>query len=538
MKEAFARLDVGIRQQIEAANTPGAAVALTDRERLLHVASYGWADVAARQPVAPETLFEIGSITKSFTALALLQLYEAGQVDLHAPVTRYLPWFQVSTRYEPITLHHLLSHTAAIIRGTDFSTEARYEVWALRGTEAAAPPGSTFHYSNVGYKALGLVLEESLGLSYGEIIRKRILGPLDMAATQPVITHETRQQLAVGYESLYDDRPAHRSQPLAPATWFETGTADGSIAATAADMASYVRMLLNGGRGSHGRIVSEESFKLMTEPVIALPEDEEEAGGSYGYGLDIGREDDHTIIGHTGGMIGYYSAMSADLDDGLGVVVLINGPGEPGHMARFALKLLRAAYRGGDLPALPPTPDPTRVENAADYAGTYRMEGRTFTVAAEGEQLVMDDGGERVVLERRGEDRFYAPHPDFSLFPLCFGREKGQVVEACHGPDVYVAGRGAGLAAFDVPGEWLAYPGHYRSHNPWLTNFRVVLRKDRLLLIEPWGDQEVLVPLGAGLFRVGEDERSPERLRLDTILGGRAIRANLSGCDYFRTFTP
>jgi len=303
-------------------------------------------------------------------------------------------------------------------------------------------------------------------------------------------------------------------------------------------MATYVRMLINGGRGPQGRIVSEESFKLMTRPIIALPEGEEEPGGFYGYGLDIGQEDGHAIIGHSGGMVGYYSAMRADLDDGLGVVVLINGPGDPVEMARFALKLLRAAYRGGDLPALPSIPDPTHVENAADYAGIYRAEGRALTVAAEGERVVIDCGGERAALERRGEDRFYAPHPDLTHFLLRFGREEGQVVELCHGPDRYVTDRCAGLPAVDPPVEWLAYPGHYRSHNPWYTNFRVVLRQGKLLLIEPWGGEEALVPLEGGLFRIGEDERSPERLFFDVFVDGRVIRANLSGCDYFRTFTP
>ncbi|MBN1138626.1 MAG: beta-lactamase family protein [Anaerolineae bacterium] len=538
MRDAFTRLDLYMQQQMQAANTPGAAIALTDREKLLHIATCGLADVAARRPVAPETLFEIGSITKSFTAIALLQLYEASQVDLHAPVTRYLPWFRVSTRYEPITLHHLLSHTAGIINGTEFSTEARYEVWALRDTEAAAAPGSRFYYSNVGYKALGVILEELLGLSYGEILRERILHPLQMAATHPVITHETRKKVAVGYEPFYDDRPPNRNLPLVPATWFETGTADGSIAATAADMATYLRMLLNGGQGSHGRILSEEGFQLLTRPVIALPEGDEERGGFYGYGLTIGEEDGHTIVGHGGGMVGYYSVLRADLDDGLGVVVLINGPGEPDQVARFALKLLRAAYRGGDLPALPPIPDPTRVENAADYTGIYQGEGRTLAIVAEGEWVVMETGGERVVLERRGEDRFYAPHPELALFLLRFGREKGRVAEVFHGPNRYVAEHCTDLAAAGAPEGWLAYPGHYRSHNPWYTNFRVVLRKGKLLLIEPEGDEEALAPLGGGLFRVGEDEHSPERLCFSTVLDGRALRANLSGCDYFRTFTP
>ncbi|MFQ5886160.1 MAG: hypothetical protein ACE5II_02875, partial [Anaerolineae bacterium] len=252
----------------------------------------------------------------------------------------------------------------------------------------------------------------------------------------------------------------------------------------------------------------------------------------------------------------------ADMDDGLGVVVLMNGPGGQSdeEIANLALKLLRAALRDQELPPVPPV-DPTKVENAAEYAGTYRAlpacpersrgkhrrraSAGALTLVAEGERLILRYGDERVVLERRGPDRFYVDHSDFALFLLGFGREKGeeereekgQVVEVFHGPDWYINDRYAGPTTFDYPREWDAYPGHYRSHNPWFSNFRVVLRKGALALVDPSGREEPLVPLGSGVFRVGEDDRSPERIRFDTILNGQAVHANLSGGDYYRTFT-
>jgi CubicO group peptidase (beta-lactamase class C family) len=536
--QASSRLSAFVEQQVRAANTPGVSIALTDREGLLHLSTHGFADVAAQAPVTPDSLFEIGSISKSLTAMALLQLCDQGRLDLHAPVTEYLPWFHVPSDYDPITLHNLLSHTAGIIMGTDFSTEAHYEVWALRHTRVTAPPGTYFHYSNVGYKALGLILEEVLGQSYGRIIRERILDPLGMDATEPVITHDTRKRLAVGYVSFYDDRPAHASHSLVPATWLETATADGSIAATVTDMATYVRMLLNHGQGSRERILSEQSFRLMTQRVIKVPEGDEDYGSSYGYGLNISEDEGHTIIGHGGGMVGFYASILADLDDGLGVVVLTNGPGEPSVIARFALKLLGTTRHDRELPPLPSASEPTHIDKPADFAGSYTAETRAFTLVAQGEQLMMDYGGDRLILEQRGEDCFYVPHPDFVQFCLRFGREEDQVVEALHGTDWYVNQHYAGPAVFDCPTEWVAYPGHYRSHNPWHTNFRVILRKGKLILLEPWGDEEVLVQLRDGMFRVGSDERIPERLCFDTLLGGRTLRANLSGCDYYRTFTP
>ena len=558
-EEAFNRLDQFIEQKIKVTNVPGMAVAVTDREKLLRVSTYGFADVAAQAPVTPEMLFEIGSIGKSFTSIALLQLREEGRLNLHEPVTRYLPWFEVQSEYEPITPHHLMSHTAGITMGSEFPGEARYEVWALRETEATAPPGTYYHYPDAGYKALGVVLEELLGQPYGDIIQARILDPLGMIATEPIVTNETRKRLAVGYEAFYDDRPLPRGRPLAPATWLEHAEGAGSIASTPADMATYLRMLMNRGQGPRGHILSEESFDLMSQRVI---EAEEEGEGSfYGYGLGIRESDGHTTIGHGGGMVGYYSYMLADMDDGLGVVVLMNGPGGQSdeEIAMFALKLLRAALHDQELPPVPPA-DPTKIENGADYAGTYRAcpehgcternqvlrkkpgfkrkaGAKPFTLVAEGERLILHYGDERVVLEQRGPDRFYVDHPDFALFLLRFGRQKGEVVEAFHGPDWYTNDRYTGPTTFDHPQEWDAYPGHYRSHNPELSDFRIVLRKGVPALIHASGDEEPMVSLGRAMFRVGEDERSPERIRFDTILNGRALRANLSCGDCYRTFT-
>ncbi len=461
-----------------------------------------------------------------------MQEREAGRLDLDAPVTRYLPWFAVRTGHGPITLHHLLSHTGGIIRGTDFSPDARFEVWAARETETGSPPGERFHYSNLGYKALGILLAAIAGRSYGEIVEERILRPLGMAASVAAITHETRRRLATGYAAFYDDRPRRRADPLAPATWLETDTGDGCLATTAADLAAYLRMLLNHGRGPTGCVLSHESFALMTRPVIdAWP------GTSYGYGLATMEIDGHRCVGHGGGMVGYNSDILGDLDDGLGVVVLANGPGVVPGTAPFILRCLRAA-RHGEPPPDGSATDPLRVDNAAEYAGTYRGGAGEIDLTAERDRLLLRLRGDQIELEPRGEDAFLVDHPDFARFLLRFGRAGDRVVEAFHGGGWYANERYAGPTRFDYPEGWTAYAGHYRSHNPWRTNFRVVLRKGALVLVEPSGDEESLVPLGEDTFRIGDDPASPERLRFDAVVNGEALRANRPGCDYYRFFTP
>ncbi len=529
---AFAQLDQFIRQKMGATNTPGLSISLTDREKTLHIACYGDANLAAGLPVTPETLFEIGSIGKSFTNIALLQLYEAGKIDLHAPVSQYLPWFEVQSKYRPITLHDLMTHTSGIINGSDFTGEPRYEAYALRETETGSAPGEYFHYSNVGYKTLGVLLEDVLEQNYADIIRERVLKPLGMNATAPVIDNDMRERLAVGYVAYFDDRPKPPHLPVAPATWFESNTGDGCISSTPGDMAIYLRMLMN--RGQEG-VLSKSNFDLMSQKLTTSWAEE----NFYGYGLMTSTVDGHIHLGHSGGMVGYVSNMIADMDSGFGATVLINGPNlNPNEITAHALKVLRAVSEGQELPPLPSEADTQQIANAADYAGIYTSGDKSLTFAAENGQLILKHDGQNLALYLRGEHQFYAYHPDFDRSLLQFGREGEQVVEVFYGGDWYTHERYAGAKSFDYPAEWNAYIGHYRSYNPWISNFRVVLRKGELVAVFPaYSLTEKLVLLENGAFRVGEDARSAERLRFDSMVNGKAVRAKFGAADYYRTFT-
>ncbi len=538
----FDRALAHIRRYVESRwdtlETPGLALGFTDRDRCLGVQTFGFANLEARMAVSPEHLFQIGSISKGFTAVALLQEREAGRLDLNAPVTEYLPWFEVRSAYGPITIHHLLTHTSGLIQGMDFTGEGAHEVWALRESETGFPPGERFWYSNVGFKALGLVLVTVAGQPWWEVVRERVLLPLGMTATDPITTHETRKRLAVGYVPRYDDRPWHPSHGFAPGTWVESATADGTICSTAEEMTGYVRFLLNGGAGPGGRILSEESFALMAQRVI---EDPDEPGVLFGYGLNTRRMSGRTCVGHSGSTIGYSTYVLADVDAGFGVVILMNAYADRVAHVSFALETLAAAAQGD---GLPPIADPVgreHVPNAAEYAGSYSSGERAFTVEAEGSRLILVYGDRRIALERLEPDGFLVPDPELDRFALRFGRAEGVVVEATHGPEWYVNERYSGPTSFLHPMGWEAFVGHYRSHNPWASNFRVVLQKGRLHLVstfaEELGDGE-LVPLPDGSFRVGAREWSPDRIRFGTLIDGKATRAILDCAPFYRTFTP
>jgi D-alanyl-D-alanine carboxypeptidase len=526
------RLGAAIREHMDANQIPGMAWALTDKAETLWVGARGYSDLIAKIPLTADMLFAIGSIGKSFTSIALLQEHEAGNLDLDQPVTRYLPWFEVRSQHDPITIHHLLSHSSGLGNTYDFATSDWPHVFALRDFEVVAPPGQRFSYSNDGYKTLGLVLRAITGRSYADVVRSRVLDPLGMYATHPTITNETRRTLAVGHEPFYDDRPARRSDPLVRASWFETETADGCLASSAGDLAIYLRVLLNRGRGPLGRILSEQSFARMSSRVI------EAAAGEwwYGYGLGTFVEDGHTIIGHGGGVPGFVSTLTADMVAGVGAVVLVNTAFDPAPIANYARQLLRAAVTGSSVPGAPALSDPTILEDASDYEGSYLGHNGSFRLVAEDHRLLMDWRGRRLILERRGADAFLVPHEDFVLFLLSVERQDGRAVAASFGSDYYVNQRYERLHSNVAAAEsWSAYAGHYRSFSPWLTNFRVIVRRGSLLLVLPAGAEARLIPAGDACFKFGD---CGDVIRFGSIVDGRAIEASLGASKYYRVDTP
>lgn len=428
------QLDRYAARLLETGVTPAAGVAVVDADGLRLARVHG----AGRDG----DLFQVGSIGKSFTAVVALQLAAEGRLDLHAPLSDYLPWFRVRSPYPPISAHHLLTHTAGLIMGAELATASNWDVVALAGTEAGFAPGAHFWYSNVGYRALGLVLERISGRPYPELVQRRVLDPLGMRDSTAVIVHETRRRLAPGHAPFYDDRPWRREHGLVPATWIESAEADGSVCCTAADLGRYLLALMRRDE----RLLDGASMELLLRPHAV---DDQDGEGAYGYGLMLQGDG----FGHSGSMIGYRAHMWCDARAGLGAVALVNGIAGARVLCQAALALAR-----GEEP-----PDP----------------------APEEARLPRDDGS--------------------------------------------------------APREQAPYVGHYRSHNPWLSNFRVGASEGALWLADVEGagaELLPLTPLGEAEFRVGRQEWSPERLRFDAPLDGRSQRALLSGAPYHRTFTP
>ena len=526
----FARLDEYIARHMRETGAPGMTLALANRDGLVRVSTYGFADTKAKLRVAPETMFEIGSISKSFVSLALMQLREEGKLDLNKPIVEYLPWLKINSKWEPVTTHHLLSHTAGLPGAPLLLDALLHELWT------AYAPGKRFLYSNTGYNILGFLIEVLDKRPFAEAMRARMLTPLGMTASAPIISNELRRQMAVGYEPLNASQSFAVNDPLAEAQWVEVDIAAGSVASTPADMAKYMRMLLNRGALPKGRLLAEDAFALFTKPVVNSPFRGEPA--SYGYGLWVSDVDGHTRLRHTGGMVAFSSSIDVDVTAGVGAFASVNANlrgYRPVPVTKYAVELFNASLANKSLPDAPPTPPAAdEVKNAADYAGVYTSpEGKKLEFVAEGSKLFLLYNGKRIALERAGGDRFIVKHPAFDLYPLGFVRENQQVTQAYYGADWYAGANYNGPTTVETPKGWEGLAGHYFNDSPWYGDARIVLRRGQLYV----DGVQSLVPRSDGKFGLGDPE-APDWMSFESIVDGRAMVLNFSGIIFRRMFTP
>ncbi len=527
---AWPLLDRFVEQYLRDMNSPGMTLVLADRDGVQRVANYGFGDLEARKPPGDDTLFEIGSISKSFVALALLQLRDEGKLDLDRPVAQYLPWLRVESRFAPITTHHLLTHTTGLPGAGDvFQSDP-----GLRHLAAYAP-GEHFHYNNTMYDVLGILAWTLDGRELPELLRERILRPLGMDRSEPVITMEVRGRLAKSYAPFLGDRPYSRHGRLCEAPGLIATGGAGCVAATSRDMGAYIRMIANHGRTGDTRLLSEDGFARFSSPHV-LAEDFG-PGVHYGYGIAVDRLDDNRLLRHTGGMVSFMSSMMVDIDDGVGGFASVNAQQgyRPNPVVRYAIQLMRAQRRGAELPGMPEPDVATVVTNAAEFAGAYRGEAGPLEVLADGGRLVVLKDGERIPLERLGDpNRFAARHSKFDRFAFVFGRQDpgaagSPVVEVSWGGDWYRNGRYEGPQQFDYPKAWDGYTGHYRNESPWIGSLRIVVLKGRLTI-----DGTVPLEADGDLFRLRDRPHNTEWIRFGELVNGRCMRIRLSGSDLWR----
>lgn len=525
--DVFGELDRFVEQFMREMNSPGMTLVLADRDGVQRVATYGYGDLARSRQLKADELFQIGSITKSFLAIVLLQLREEGKLDLNKPVVEYLPWFRIQSSFAPITTHHLLTHTSGLPGAPEVfpSDPAQRHL-------AAYAPGEQFHYNNMAYSLLGYLAWTLDGRELPEIFRERIFKPLGMSQSEPAIDFQMRGRLPRSYQPFLSERPYPRHGELCEAPSIITTSGAGCIAATARDMGAYVQMIANRGRGPQRNLISAESFDLFAKRHIKA----EEFGptASYGYGIAVDELDGNALLRHTGGMVSYMSAIQVDLTAGMGGFASVNAQQgyRPNAVVKYALQLMRARVEGKKSPAAPAPDSEFNVANAGDYVGVFKGERGQIEFAREGAKLFLVRAGKRTQLQRlAAPDSFQVSDPDFARFPLAFKRTKadGPVVEVSCGDAWYTSDAYDGPRQFQVPDTWHSYVGHYRSEDPWIGSLRVVILKGRLML-----DGSTPLELDGELFRLRDEPANTEWIRFGEIVNGKCMRLKYSGVDLWR----
>lgn len=312
-----------VRFTMRQKHQPGLAAGIVYDGELLWGKGFGYADVEAKTPVTLDTRFRIASISKTFTAVAILKMRDAGALSLDDPVAKYLDWFEL--RYEgapEITIRNLLTHTSGLPRDSHnpMWTECDAPEWdefvhELKSRPPTRPPYDKFAYSNVGYSLLGGIIEAVSGQSWADYLQRNIVDPLGMTETRPV-PQSNDPLLATGYSQLDDDYQ-RKAMPFFLMNGFE---ASANFASSINDLVKYAAFHLT---EEENAVLSPHSLRDMhrihwLEPTWS---------SGYGLGSMQYKLEDWSISGHGGGYPGYLTGFTLCREQSTALIVLTNALG-------------------------------------------------------------------------------------------------------------------------------------------------------------------------------------------------------------------
>jgi len=309
-------LDDSIQAQMHQAHVPGLSLAVLQHGKLVKTKGYGLANLDRREPVSEHTVFEIGSLTKQLTAALVFMLAQEGKIGLDKSLTQYFE--DLPAAWNGITIRHLLTHTSGLRNYTGLpGFEARRKLTRAAFIKQLSPypldfaPGEAFAYCNSGYNLLGYLLEKQSGLSYWQLLRTRILSPLNMQQTGDRDPARLIPRRASGY--LWKT-----NQYLARDPDLTDVFAAGAIASTALDMAAWCVAI------ERHQLLTKEQWDSLWQPTRL----NQGQVSQYGFGWRLDTYKGHKIIGHGGATAGFSSSLQRYPEDQLTVIVLCNLGGQ------------------------------------------------------------------------------------------------------------------------------------------------------------------------------------------------------------------
>ncbi len=373
---AIRKLEIAVKSEVEQKQLPAFSMSLVDGQRIIWAQGFGFQDADKKMPASAETIYRVGSVSKLFTDIAVMQMIEKGQLDLESPIETYLPTFKPKNPYAvSITLRQLMSHRSGLVRespvGNYFDPDERTlaeTVQSLNATSLIYEPETRTKYSNAAVAVVGSVLESQGNVSHAKRVRESILDPLGMVDSSferpPLIS----TKLATGWMRTYDGRRFR-----APEFQLGTGPA-GNMFSSVLDLSKFLKCLFNAGRVGNIQILEPETLSLMTTPIRDLQ------GKSQGFGLgfSIGALDGFKKIGHGGAVYGFSTQLEAIPERGVGVAAAASLDGCNGAINRlvtYALRLMLAVQDGKPPPDFQST---TLIapERAMELVGVYRDQSR------------------------------------------------------------------------------------------------------------------------------------------------------------------
>jgi CubicO group peptidase (beta-lactamase class C family) len=371
--------------ELERWKVPGLSIA-TWKDGEVQTAAFGLANTETAQPVTPGTVFQIGSITKTFTATAIMQLVERWKLELEQPVARYLPGFRLgdADATESLTVRHLLTHTGGFW-GDDFTDfgigddALQKAVNALAGIRQLTRPGELWFYCNAGFQVLGRLLEQAYQKPYEEVVRDRIFKPLEMERSTFWAHEAITFPAAVGYNTITTDEP----ETARPYAITRAMAAAGTIIGTPTDLLKFAAFHLGDGTANGRRLLSKTTIAAMQRPQVQAAN----MAPHWGIGWWIQDASGVTTFGHGGSTNGHRALLTVCPEQRFAVAILTNGSNGAAayrNVERFCLEHY-AGVRRIDPPVVPqPT---TQLEM---YAGVYRSAGGEIAVGVEGPRLTLD----------------------------------------------------------------------------------------------------------------------------------------------------
>ncbi|HET7341695.1 MAG TPA: serine hydrolase [Methylomirabilota bacterium] len=377
VRSAIDLLSAWIEAQMAYASFPGVSAGIVHDQELVWAAGFGCADVERNRPATADTLYRIASITKLFTATAIMQLRDAGKLRLDDPVVTHLPWFRVGGPHgdaPPIMIRHLLTHTAGLPReagspywtDNDFPTidEIRRRLPAL---VTALPTETEWKYSNLGLTLAGEVVTAAAGRPYADYVSEHILAPLGMRRTFVAAPPADHPDLAVGYTR----RLPGQARTPAPFSDVRGVTAAANMTTCVTDLARFAMLQFRDGGGA--QILRGSTLREMQR--VHWLEPDWTAG--WGLGFRVSRLGGKTYVGHGGSLRGYRTLLQLCPAERIAVIVLTNADdGNPTLAVDRAFAWVAPAIGK----AAPAAPAPALPPGAERYAGRYRNAWRDVQV--------------------------------------------------------------------------------------------------------------------------------------------------------------